>query len=470
MLCCCTGDPCSPDGSGHEDGDEDDVDCSAGEDEDLGPVDDEDEPDITDPFSREGDVTLNSSTGQVVDENDTPTTPGHAAQEGSPVVGVGRTDSPLQSRPGHFDEFTEQSPSGHTNRNTMPVAATAAAAALDIQIQMQRVHFHRNHHHSSQPGNNHHQHHQGEQPSPPSVVVGGSCPQVDQEFPRSSISSSSSSSSSSSFGETRVNQFSPSPSTSSSCRTRESDNDIAGHLSRKRPLEGKDIYNPSVQPQHKGGNSRIVHNPPGEEAMCLKRKLFTIDSIIGTSRTTQGNHEGPSCTETVDRRTQMNVTSAERNPQSVNGEMKQERKKERDIFDQIPSPPPKITDIEKLKARELSYMSYPYPASYAYLAGRQVGQINPAYAASLAAVREGHPALSSAVPLGGLTASPCYQLGGTLGVPAGHPYTLPGSPYINTAQLSAYQHGGVSAIRGPIELSHSPSTTIKLESRDLQAK
>ena len=438
------------------------MDCSAGEDEDLGPVDDEDEPDITDPFSREGDVTLNSSTGQVVDENDTPTTPGHAAQEGSPVVGVRRTDSPLQRRPGHFDEFTEQSPSGHTNCNTMPVAATAAAA-LDIQIQMQRVQFHRNHHHSSQPGNNHH-HHQGQQPSPPSVMVGGSCPQVNQESPRSSISSSSSSSCSSSFGETMVNQFSPSPSTSSSCRARESDNDRAGNLNRIRPLEGKGIYSPNVQQQqHKGGNNRS--NEPGGEAMCFKRKLFTIDSIIGTSRTSQGNHEGPSCTETVNRRPDLNnVTSAEINHHSGDGELKQERKKERDIFDQIPSPPPKITDIEKLKARELSYMAYPYPPSYAYLAGRQVGQINPAYAASLAAVREGHPALSSAVPLGGL--SPCYQLG----VPAGHPYTLPGSPYMNTAQLSAYQHGGVSAIRGPIELSHSPTATIKLESRDLQAK
>ena len=466
-MCCVvfSGDPCSPDGSGQEEGDEDDVDCSAGEDEDLGPVDDEDEPDITDPFSREGDVTLNSSTGQVVDEHDTPTTPGHAAQKASPVVGVDRTDSPLQSRPGHFDEFTEQSPSGHTNRNTMPVAAATAAAALDIQIQMQRVRFHRNHLHSSQPGNNHH-HHQTEQPSPPSVLVGGSFPQVDQESPRSSISSSSSSSS---FGETRVNQFAPSPSTSSSCRTREVDNDIAGHLSRKRPLEGTDVYNPSAhqqqqQQQLKSGNNR--NSPKGDEGMCFKRKLFTIDSIIGTSRTGQGNHEGPTSTETVDRRAQMNVTPVERNHQSVNGEIKQERKKERDIFDQIPSPPPKITDIEKLKARELSYMSYPYPPSYAYLAGRQVGQINPAYAASLAAVREGHLALSSAVPLGGLTASPCYQLG----VPAGHPYSLPGSPYMNTAQLSAYQHGGVSTIRGPIELSHSPAATIKLESRDLQAK
>ena len=451
---CYTGDPCSPDDSGHDEGEEDDVDCSAGEDEDLGPVDDEDEPDITDPFSREGDVTLNSSTGQVVDENDTPTTPGHAAQEGSPVVGVGRTDSPLQSRPGHFDEFTEQSPSGHINRNFMPVTATAAAE-LDIQIQMQRVQFHRNHHHSSQPGNNHH--HPGQQPSSPGVLVGSSCPQLDQESPRSSISSSSTSSSSSSFSETRVNQFSTSPSTSSSCRIRESDN------VRIRPLEGKSIYSPSVQQQqHKGGNR---NNEPGDEAMCFKRKLFTIDSIIGTSRTAQANHEGPSSTETVNRRSDLNnVTSAERNLHSGDGEMKQERKKERDIFDQIPSPPPKITDIEKLKARELSYMSYPYPPSYAYLAGRQVGQINPAYAASLAAVREGHPALSSAVPLGGL--SPCYHLG----VPAGHPYTLPGSPYMNTAQLSAYQHVGVRAIRGPIELSHSPTATIKLESRDLQAK
>ena len=203
--------------------------------------------------------------------------------------------------------------------------------------------------------------------------------------------------------------------------------------------------------------------------MCLKRKLFTIDSIIGTTDEDNRTHLKEICTGTSDQRTQVNewAEESDKTEGRKEGDGKEEKKRERDIFDQIPSPPPKITDIEKLKARELSYMSYPYPASYAYLAGRQAGQINPAYAASLAAVREGHSAMGSAVSFGG----PCYQFGGgSLGLPAGHPYTLPGSPYMNTAQLSAYQHAGVSSLRGPIELNHSPNSTIKLESRDLQAK
>ena len=139
-------------------------------------------------------------------------------------------------------------------------------------------------------------------------------------------------------------------------------------------------------------------------------------------------------------------------------EINKEGKRERDIFDQIPSPPPKITDIEKLKVRELSYMSYPYPASYAFLAGRQGGQLNPPYAASLAAIKEGHPVLASAVPLGGLgtanlASSHCYQLGlssgDSLGLPTCHPCTSPG--------LTLYEHRPAFGL--PTQRSKHPQGT-----------
>ena len=460
FVLCRTGGPCSPDGSGHDEEDEED---SAGEDEGEVPVDLEDgDGDIHDPFSREGDVTLNSSTGQVDSETNTSVAPGHITQEGSGMKGRGPTDSPLQSRPGHFDEFTEQSPPGHVSiHNITPATAGSAPAApgLDVQIQLQESSFYGNHHHSS-PHSNHPGRLAGYTTSaPPSVVVGGSNSRVlDQGSPVSSIASSAPSSS---YGENRVRQFSPSPSTSSHYLC--NDNDTPDHHGNRDGLH-KDIGN-------HGDRSKIANlnrnNHSGEEPMCLKRKLFTIDSIIGITDEDQRNHLDTSCTGNQDQRTHVNeCAEVSDRKERRDEEGKEEKKRERDIFDQIPSPPPKITDIEKLKARELSYMSYPHPASYAYLAGRQVGQINPAYAASLAAVREGHPALSSAVPLGG----PCYQFGGSLALPAGLPYTLPGSPYMNTAQLLAYQHAGVSSFRGPIELSHSPNSTIKLESRDLQAK
>ncbi len=218
-----------------------------------------------------------------------------------------------------------------------------------------------------------------------------------------------------------------------------------------------------------------------EKPVCLKRKLFTIDSIIGMDRDQrpESSHTYPG-----DSREQKTTPGKERRSEG-------ETKKERDVFDQIPSPPPKITDIEKLKAREFSYVSYPYacaPTSYAYLnGGRQIalGHLSPAaYAASLAAVREGaaHPGL---VPLAGggpctpgtaaTTPGACYQFPLSPAAPPGpgpHPYALsPAAHYMTPGQLSALQHGvPLSAVRGPLELNHSPSPVVKIESTDLQTK
>ncbi len=212
-------------------------------------------------------------------------------------------------------------------------------------------------------------------------------------------------------------------------------------------------------------NDHMVHVP-----VCLKRKLFTIDSIIGSG--SLSDDQGLDSRRALSGDETCGVGRKEH--------AESEPKKRRDIFDQIPSPPPKITDIEKLKARELSYMTYPYgcnPASYAYLSRQVVGQVSPsAYAASLAAVKEGvHPSL---VPMAG--AGPYYHLAGSpLPAPAAagpHPYALSPGSYLSPgpAPLTAYHHhqlGSSPILRAPaVEIAPSHSKTgsvVKMESREL---
>lgn len=116
-----------------------------------------------------------------------------------------------------------------------------------------------------------------------------------------------------------------------------------------------------------------AHKLPGDQRehpplSTSRRSMFTIDSLIGRSTP----------------------------PQSRDSVRPQPRTRP-DIFDQIPSPPPKIVDLEKLQHHELSMMysplSYGHCPSWSPVTSPLLG---PSYTAALAAVRPlGEPSVAT---------------------------------------------------------------------------
>ena len=131
-------------------------------------------------------------------------------------------------------------------------------------------------------------------------------------------------------------------------------------------------------------------SPPGSNAISgesPKKKLFTIDSIMGVEPAPADlpvQQHAPNELSTTPPAS-ASTTPPARSPQPENSlpdaasSPKQpdeptiaptpERKRKRDIFDQIPEPPPKIADLEKLKARELAAVPYAYGPYAAYVPG-----------------------------------------------------------------------------------------------------
>lgn len=120
-------------------------------------------------------------------------------------------------------------------------------------------------------------------------------------------------------------------------------------------------------------------NPPVKSPSQSGRpRLFTIDSIIG-------NQEAGDSDASSSISSQSGASPGR--PAVSPGSPRAHRK--RDIFDQIPSPPPKIADMEQVKARELSYVPYAY-GPYTYV--RPLGTAMSAnYAATLASIRDTLP-------------------------------------------------------------------------------
>ena len=116
-------------------------------------------------------------------------------------------------------------------------------------------------------------------------------------------------------------------------------------------------------------------------------------------------------------------------------------KKKRDIFDQIPSPPPKIADLEQLKGRDLSYVPFGY-GPYTCLP-RPLG---PSYAATLGMSPRETASLAGMdmSPPVGLSPSQLASLPAYLGVAGLHSYPSP-------AQLAGLQlaYTGGGALRPP---------------------
>lgn len=138
----------------------------------------------------------------------------------------------------------------------------------------------------------------------------------------------------------------------------------------------------------------------GEVSPSPRKKLFTIDSIMGvdphpcsttitssslasptkpvldTSVTSPPASTSPKSTtklplpETPDhgRCSPPSPLTSDPGTERTPAE-NQDRKRKRDIFDQIPDPPPKIADLEKIKARELAAVPYAYGPYAAYLPG-----------------------------------------------------------------------------------------------------
>ncbi len=170
-----------------------------------------------------------------------------------------------------------------------------------------------------------------------------------------------------------------------------------------------------------------------------KRKLFTIDSIIGNTDPCASEAEGPTQTKKVVLQATPNKDTSE--SERLGGGREDKKEKKRDIYDQIPSPPPKIADMEQLKGRELSYVPYSF-GPYTCLS-RPLG---PSYAATLGlTTREGLAGIDMA-PTAALSPSHMASLPAYLGVAGLHAYPSASSAHLAGLQLT-YPGGG--ALRPP---------------------
>ena len=183
--------------------------------------------------------------------------------------------------------------------------------------------------------------------------------------------------------------------------------------------------------------------------MSPRKKLFTIDSIMGVEPVTCGQLPG---SETPAAGTPPQTPTPKPSP-ALFSPQSSEKKKKRDIFDQIPEPPPKIADLEKLKARELAAVPYAYAPYAAFMPG--LGALTSAgYGPALTGVGVRTDSVGSSVhgqhglPTAGL---PAYM---ATGAPGGlHPYLATTSPYLTGAVQVSYPHGTGGLVRG-LGVSH----------------
>ena len=135
-----------------------------------------------------------------------------------------------------------------------------------------------------------------------------------------------------------------------------------------------------------------------------KRKLFTIDSIIGAKTPRRGEENGT--------RFSPNPENIDNNDNNKDNDERKDEEKERkpkksDIFDRIPSPPPKIIDCQKASPSGLGYGPALY-GPYGYLA-------RPALQSAMS-FRDGLPPY----PINPLTGLPTPTPGAVGGYPAGY--------------------------------------------------
>ena len=124
------------------------------------------------------------------------------------------------------------------------------------------------------------------------------------------------------------------------------------------------------------GEQNCRASSPGES-----KKLFTIESIIGPNA-------DKNVTSTIRSDTPSNSCNTSENKDALhhslsghkpNGDISIKRQKP-NIFDQIPTPPPKIVDLEQLKQREMLYSQLPYK-HFAYL--QALSQMHPQFPSAL---------------------------------------------------------------------------------------
>ena len=135
-----------------------------------------------------------------------------------------------------------------------------------------------------------------------------------------------------------------------------------------------------------------------------KRKLFTIDSIIGAKTPRRGEENGTDLSP--------NHENSDNNDNNKDNDERKDEEKERkpkksDIFDRIPSPPPKIIDCQKASPSGLGYGPALY-GPYGYLA-------RPALQSAMS-FRDGLPPY----PINPLTGLPTPTPGSVGGYPAGY--------------------------------------------------
>ena len=129
-------------------------------------------------------------------------------------------------------------------------------------------------------------------------------------------------------------------------------------------------------------------------------KLFTIDSIMGLSKQQQqqqqhsdsDNEHDDGSPPPIQQQQQHTTTSASLSTSPSSS-----------VFDHIPTPPPKIIDLEQLKQRELALAQLPY-RQVAYL--QALSQLPSPYAAALAAASSASAAASTYRPTDPSTAFP----------------------------------------------------------------
>ena len=103
----------------------------------------------------------------------------------------------------------------------------------------------------------------------------------------------------------------------------------------------------------------------------MKPKLFTIDSLIGETIPSPHSNSTSTKSDTGRKRTFSDTSPTNVSDLSESNLPPAEKKPKRDIFDTIPSPPPKIADIEQLQMRDMPYVPYAY-GSYAFFSRNQL--------------------------------------------------------------------------------------------------
>ena len=208
--------------------------------------------------------------------------------------------------------------------------------------------------------------------------------------------------------------------------------------SEVHPVAGPHDFNaPDSAPcsPRPAGPHSCHRDSPSPPTYKVRPKLFTIDSLLGPE---PGQLSPPALS--TDRSPS---PSPDKRPTRLNSPEPEVKRPKRDIFDQIPSPPPKIADLDQLKLRELPYVPYAYGA-YTYFS-RSLGNLatmgmSSPYPPHLAAFKGHYSAPGVPSPFSALSSS----LGPTLGVPtypsrsslSAMPYALPRSMFPGMTSMS----------------------------------